>query len=78
MVGCLHERANGSSWDGFQARKFHSSCVAKGPTVTIVKSENYILEGSLRYRGTVSMLVVTWLNNDIFGHIYRRWLYILG
>ena len=47
---------------GSQAETFHSN---KEPTVTIVKGGNYILEDSLKFRGTVNMLVVTGLNDSI-------------
>ena len=33
------------SRDGFQAETFHSKCDNKGPTVTVVKSGNYIFGG---------------------------------
>ena len=59
------------SRDGFQAETFHSKRDNKGPTVTIVTVITF-LEDSPKYRGTVSMLVVTKLNNGSFGRIKRH------
>lgn len=47
-----------ASQNGFAAQTFHSKCDNKGPSVTIVKSGNYIFGGSTEiFRGTVSIEV---------------------
>ena len=42
LFPCLLYRA---SWNGWAASCFHSCCDGKGPTVTVIKSGNYIFGG---------------------------------
>ncbi|XP_020624701.1 uncharacterized protein LOC110062180 isoform X2 [Orbicella faveolata] len=42
LFPCLLYRA---SWNGWAASSFHSCCDGKGPTVTVIKSGNYIFGG---------------------------------
>ena len=50
-------------------KRFTPNETTKGLLSPSRRVEITFLENSLKYRGTVSMLVVTGLNTGIFGHI---------
>ena len=50
-----------ASRDGFAAEIFHSKCDAQGPTVTIIKSGNYIFGGFTDVSWTRSKFARIWL-----------------
>ena len=72
MVGCLHKKANGSFYSEVhelvpKLKRFTPTILSPSQRVEIT-----FLEDSLKFRGTVNMLVVTGLNDSIFGRIWRN------
>ena len=77
MVGCLHKRENGSFYSEVpelvpKLKRFTPTKSLLSPSQRV---EITFLEDSLKFRGTVNMLVVTGLNDSIFGRIWRHLMY---